>query len=593
MCLGIFYGCVFMLDEKSGNSLERINYKKGLKILYSFILPYKKNFIKAIVLFVLSTIIRISGPLFIKQIIDYAISRRDIKFLILMSLFYLFFNGIYFILNYTSLMIMIKNGQRLVADLKNKIYSHLLNMDIYYFLYNNPGKLSSRILSDSTAVYDIFTEMSVSIFVDIIIFISVFSIMAYYNLTLTLLLIPVIIIIVLIILFFVKKSQSMFIDVRKRIADLTSFLSESLNFLSTIKVYSIEDKMKEKFEVKNSEKFIKTLLAEYISIIFFLTITLFDPISKSIIFSYGGVKVLNSTLSIGTLVMFILYVAQLFEPLFRFSEYVSTIQKSFAGVERINRILSLKPQIVGGEKYIDSFKDSIVFDDVWMKYPESDWILKGVNFKLQKGKTLAIVGKTGSGKTTIVNLLFRFYDYQKGSIKIDSIEIKDINLKSLRHKIGLVQQDLYLFPATLRDNLRLMDGEIDDDRIYYAIKTLELEDFYKKYSLDYFIKEKGKNLSAGEKQIISLTRSLVLDQEILILDEATSSIDPYTEKIITGAIKKIMKYKTMIIIAHRLSTIESSDYIAFLHNGKIVEYGNHNELMKLKGFYYNFYQLQL
>ncbi|HOJ86909.1 MAG TPA: ABC transporter ATP-binding protein, partial [Elusimicrobiales bacterium] len=493
----------------------------------------------------------------------------------------------------SSLILLIKNGQNLIYDLKNKIYSHILSLDIDYFSYNNPGKLAARVQSDTTSVYDIFTEISITIFVDIIIFITVFSIMAYHNLELTLLLIPVIISIVILITIFIKKSQKLFIDVRKKIAELTSFLSENLNFMSSIRVFSIEDKINEKLELANREKFLKTVAAEYMAILFFLTIMLFDPISKSVIFSYGGVKVLNSYMTIGTVVMFVLYVGQLFEPLFRFSEYVSTLQKSFAAVERVNQILSLKTNLIDGKKYLDKFDSEIRFSDVWMKYPSSDWILKGISFSLPKGKTIAIVGRTGGGKTTIANLIFRFYDYQKGKIMIDGTDIKEINIKSLRKKIGLVQQDMYLFPASLKDNLRLMDLSIDEDKINYAIKTLELEEFYKKHKLDFFIMEKGANLSVGEKQIISITRTLVLDQEIIILDEATSNVDPYTERIITNAVKNVMKHKTMIVIAHRLSTIEKADFIAFLNEGKIVEFGNHKELMELKGYYYNFYRLQL
>ncbi len=585
----------FMISESLEETplKEKINYSKGIKVLYSFARKYKKNFLKAIILFIITTVIRLSGPLFIKQIIDVAIKNKDIKYLFIMTFGYLGINIVYFTLNYSSLILLIKNGQNLIYDLKNKIYSHILSLDIDYFSYNNPGKLAARVQSDTTSVYDIFTEISITIFVDIIIFITVFSIMAYHNLELTLLLIPVIISIIILITIFIKKSQKLFIDVRKKIAELTSFLSENLNFMSSIRVFSIEDKINEKLELANREKFLKTVAAEYMAILFFLTIMLFDPISKSVIFSYGGVKVLNSYMTIGTVVMFVLYVGQLFEPLFRFSEYVSTLQKSFAAVERVNQILSVKTNLIDGKKYLDKFDNEIRFSDVWMKYPSSDWILKGISFSLPKGKTVAIVGRTGGGKTTIANLIFRFYDYQKGKITIDGTDIKEINIKSLRKKIGLVQQDMYLFPASLKDNLRLMDLSIDEDKINYAIKTLELEEFYKKHKLDFFIMEKGANLSVGEKQIISITRTLVLDQEIIILDEATSNVDPYTERIITNAVKNVMKHKTMIVIAHRLSTIEKADFIAFLNEGKIVEFGNHKELMELKGCYYNFYRLQL
>ncbi|MEF3279618.1 MAG: ABC transporter ATP-binding protein/permease [Elusimicrobiota bacterium] len=580
------------MEEIQELGKEKINYKKVLKTLYLFALNYKYAFIKALVFFIFTTFLRLLGPLFIKQIIDVALKNKDSRYLIILTSIYLVVNLCFFAFNYTALIILIKTGQKLVFDLKNKIYSHILSFDMDYFSYNNPGKLAARVQSDTTSVYEIFTETSITIFIDIIIFATIFSIMMYHSVSLSIVLIPVIIAIMGLIYLFVTKSQSLFINVRKKIAELTSFLSEKIAFLSTIKVYGIENEIKKKFDKVNYEKFIKTVLAEYMAIFFFLTIMLFDPISKSIIFGYGGIKVLNSTISVGTVVMFVLYVGQLFEPLFRFSEYVSIIQKSFAGVERINQIFSLKGSIPEGDKYIDSFKDCIEFKNVWMKYPGSDWILKEISFVLPKGKTIAIVGRTGGGKTTIANLLFRFYDYQKGKILIDGVDIKEINIKSLRKNIGLVQQDMYLFPATIKDNLRLMDSSIDESKINYAIKTLELEDFYKRHRLDKYIVEKGANLSVGEKQIISLTRTLVLNQEIIILDEATSNVDPYTERIITNAIKNTMKHKTMIIIAHRLSTIKSANIIAFLNNGRIMEMGTHDELIKKKGYYYNYCTLQ-
>ncbi|MBP7796701.1 MAG: ABC transporter ATP-binding protein [Elusimicrobiales bacterium] len=579
-------------NNESEELKEKINYKKDFKVIYSIAKDYKSSFIKAILLFIFTTILRLLGPLFIKEIIDVAVKNSDFRYLFIITSAYLIVNIVYFIVNYKSLNLLIRTGQRLVYDLKNKLYAHILNLDVDYFSYNNPGKLASRVQNDTTAVYDLFTETSVTIFVDVVIFVTVFIIMAYNSLSLTLILVPMILIIMVIIYIFVSKSQKLFVEVRKKISDLTSFLSENLNFMSTIRVFGIEDKINEKFFNVNFEKFDKTVIAEYMSVLFGLTIMLFDPVSKATIFGYGGIKVLDSSLSIGTVVMFVLYMGQLFEPLFRFSEQISIIQKSFAAVERITRILSLTPKVIGGEKYISRFSDKLEFKNLWMKYPESDWILKGINITLPRGKSLAIVGRTGGGKTTVANLIFRFYDYQKGSIKIDGIELKEINIKSLRKNIGLVQQDMYLFPGTIKDNLRLMDDSIEDEKIFYAIKTLELEDFYKKHKLDSLIMEKGANLSVGEKQIISITRTLVLDQEIIILDEATSNVDPYTERIITNAIRNVMKHKTMIIIAHRLMTIRDVDYIAFLNNGEIVEFGSHNELIDKKGYYYNYYSLQ-
>ena len=572
---------------------EKINYKHSIKLIYKFGLKYKNKFLKAFFLFLITNIIRILSPLIIKQIIDVSIKNKDLSYFFELMLIYFFLNFIFFILSYQSLVILIKNGQLLISELKNSVYKKILGIDIDYFSKNNPGKLAARIQSDTSSLYEVFTEMSISIFVDIFVFIAIFLIMAYNNFKITLILFPVVLFMFALTYFYIVKTQKYFIDVRRKIADLTAFLSENIGFINLIKIFGVKDVIEEKHNDVNYKKFEKVFFIEMIASIFFITITLLDPLSKTIIFGYGGIKVLNNEVTIGLLVMFILYIGQLFEPIFRFSEYLSIIQKSFASAQRINSILNEKNKIITGDKYIEEFNNEIVFDDVWMKYDSSDWILKGISFKLKKGKNIAIVGRTGEGKTTLVNVLLRFYDYQKGSIKIDGIELKDISFNSLRRIIGMVWQDVYLFPGSVMDNLKMMDDDIDDEKVFYSIKTLGLGEYYRKININKTVKEKGANLSAGEKQIVSITRAMVLNQNIIIFDEATSNIDPYTEKIITDSIKKLMKHKTIIIIAHRLSTIENSDNIVFLHNGKIVEFGTHNELMEKKNYYYNFYNYLL
>lgn len=569
-------------------SKEKIHYKKVFRLLTSLIVPYKKVFVNLFLSFTIATVLRMSGPLIIKHIIDYAIKSGVVTYVILGASVFLTANFLFFIINYYAFVKLINTSQRIIQHLKSRLYEHILSFDMDYFTKNSPGKIAARVQNDTNSVYEIFSEVSITIFIDLIMFLTVFSIMFYHNKELTLLLLPMIMLAFLFIVIFVKKTQSMFVEIRKRIAHLTSAISEFLNIHSVIRLNMVEDKINERFEKVNYDKFIKTISAEYVVILFFLTILFLDPLSKATIFGYGGIKVLDSQMSIGTVVMFVLYIGQLFEPLFRFSEYVGIVQRSFAALERVNNLFETKPSFKEGRFFIDSF-DYIEFKDVWMRYPQSSWVLKGLSFRLDKGKTLAIVGRTGEGKSTIANVIFRFYDYQKGNVIINGIELKDININSLRRRIGFVQQTMYLFPVSLRDNLRFMDEEIDDERIYYAIEVLGLREFYQKHPLDMEIKERGSNLSVGEKQIISLTRALVLDQDLIILDEATSNVDPYTEALINQAIKKIMKYKSLIIIAHRLSTVINSDYIAFLKDGRFVEYGTHEELLKLQGEYYTYF----
>ncbi len=583
------------MDDYDLDKKEKIDYKSSFRLICSLLKPYKKNLYTAFFYLILSTGTSLLIPLLAKYAIDEGIKKKNLKYLLIIMSAYLINTLFFLLMNYLSSMKLIETGQDLILGLKKKLYDHLLNLDIDYYSKNPVGKIMARIQSDTSALYELFTQTVVSIFKDILLFIAIFVIMFYSNAKLAKILLPIVIFIAIIVKIFIDKSSSIFVSVRKIISEISGFISERLNSISTIQTFNKEKQEEETLDKLNIKKFNAALRGEFYSIIFFMTIIMFDPISKALIFAYGGSNVIAGTLSIGALIMFILYVGQLFEPIFMFSEHISIIQKSFSAGHRINNILSTKPRIVNVENpvYLDSFSKSIKFENVHMKYQEdTDWIIRNLSFEIPKGKAIAVAGKTGGGKTTITNILLRFNDYQKGNVYIDGIELKKTNIKSIRKLIGLVQQDIYLFPGTVAENLKLMDKNIDDSRLDYAIKTLELEYFYKKHPLNKKITEKGNNLSQGEKQIISLTRSMVLDQEILCLDEATSNIDPYTERMLTRAIKNMMKHKTVFIIAHRLSTIESADNIIFLHNGEIAEEGTHEELMAKKGHYFKYYSLQ-
>jgi ABC-type multidrug transport system fused ATPase/permease subunit len=318
-------------------------------------------------------------------------------------------------------------------------------------------------------------------------------------------------------------------------------------------------------------------------------------VSIAAILGVGGSWALQGTLTIGTLVLFILYIDKLFEPLFSISENVSIVQRAFSAGHRIHGILERRPAITDAPHphFIRSITQGIEFRNVWMRYADdAPWALKDVSFTLPRGKSLAIVGETGGGKTTVTNLLFKFYTPQKGSILIDGADLAGISLNSLRTSIGLVHQDIYLFPGTIMENLKLMDAAIPDAMVHDAIRTVGLEAFFRKHGLDKQIVEKGANLSAGEKQVIALARAMVLDQEVLVFDEATSHIDPYTERVINAAMERLLSRKTMIIIAHRLSTIRNADNILLVSEGAIKESGTHAELLAKGGIYSRYYKLQ-
>ena len=598
VCVGVFLQN-FKLKNTTmrhpGEIEDKINYKATFKLVFSLMKPHKLKFFAAFAYLIISTSINLANPIIIKYILDTAIPTKNKYALALAVLFYFINTVLFLIVNYLLAMKLIIAGQEIITKLKNKMVKHLLNLDMSYYSENPVGRLTARVESDTEALYQLFTETAVTIFKDIFMLGAVFTIMAFYNLKLTMILLPVFPVVFLFVWRFGKKTSPMFVKVRKITAEISAFVTEHLNGISVVQAFGQEKFISKKSDEINEKKFKTELKAERLVVVFFTTILLLQPFSIAAVFGFGGMWFIEKEITIGILIMFILYLDKLFEPIFRFSEHISIIQKSFSAGHRISEIFKVKQGIRDIERphYISCLQKSIEFKNVCMRYDEdSNWVLKNVSFELGKGKSLAIVGETGGGKTTITNLLFRFYTPQKGSILIDGTDINTISMQSIRSVLGLVQQDMYLFPGTIMDNLKLMDEKVPDSKVYDAIDKIKLKDFFKKHSLNKKVVEKGANLSIGEKQVISLARAMVLDQDILVLDEATSHMDPYTEKTVTNAIKNLAKHKTLIIIAHRLSTIKNADNILLLSDGEIKEEGNHQTLIKAKGLYWKFYELQ-
>ncbi|HAH31491.1 MAG TPA: hypothetical protein DCL44_04150 [Elusimicrobia bacterium] len=581
--------------DESQDQKEKINYKATFRMLSGLMLPEKRGFAVAGVWLMFSSALNLLSPIIAKYIIDKAIPAKDYR-LVILSVTALFLNFLLFLVfNYSLRMGLVRTGQQIMTTLKKNMLRHMLSLDLPFYAKYPVGRLMARVQSDTASLYELFTETSITIFRDILMFFVTFGILAFFSLKLTLLLMSVLPFVMVVSMIFLHKSSTMFVTVRKLASEISGFLSEHVSAIALLQAYNREAMTAGKLNAVNKRKFNAELSAEVMSIFFYMAVILLSPISLAMILGAGGGWALQGTISIGTLVMFILYVDKLFEPVFRLSEHISIIQRSFSAGHRIARIMELRPAITdtAHPHFIHSMRESIEFRDVWMKYgPEDPWVVKGISFTLRKGKSLAIVGETGGGKTTITNLLFKFYSPQKGRILIDGTDISEISLKSLRTAIGLVQQDIYLFPGTIMQNLKLMDDTVPDALVHDAIKTIGLDAFFKHHSLTKQIVEKGMNLSAGEKQVISLVRAMVLNQEVLALDEATSHIDPYTERLINTAMQRLIKHKTMIVIAHRLSTIKNADEIILISEGEVKERGTHEALMAQEGIYAKFYKLQ-
>ncbi|MBI4352245.1 MAG: ABC transporter ATP-binding protein [Elusimicrobia bacterium] len=574
---------------------EKINYRSTFRLLLGFILPERKGFSAAFAWLLLSTAFNLLTPIIAKHIIDKAIPARDTSLLAL-SVAALFLNSVSFLAaNYMLRMRLIRTGQKIMTDLKKRMLAHMLALDLPFYAEFPVGRLTARVQADASTLYELFTETTVNIFRDLLMFIVTFGVMFYFSPRLTLLLCAALPFVVVFSSVFLRRSSALFVTVRKLASEISGFLTEHINAAGLLQAFNREAMTAAKLEEINKRKFDTELKGELMMIVFFMSIIMISPLSIAMILGVGGGWAIEGKLTIGTLIMFILYIDKLFEPIFSVSEHVSIIQRSFSAGHRIHKILERKPAITDPPKphFIRNIKDKIEFRDVWMRYTDdAQWVLKDISFTLPRGKSLAIVGETGGGKTTVTNLLFKFYVPNKGRILIDGTDLSEISLNSLRTSIGLVQQDIYLFPGTIMQNLKLMDEAIPDAMVHDAIKSVGLEQFFRRHGLNKVIADKGANLSAGEKQVIALARAMVLNQEVLVFDEATSHIDPYTERLINTAMQRLISHKTMIIIAHRLSTIRNADNILLVSEGEIKESGTHDELLAKGGTYSRFYKLQ-
>lgn len=574
---------------------EKINYKAAFRLLYGLIKTRKRPFLIAFVYMSAATLLNLLIPIIAKYVIDTALPAKDPRALLLATGVYLATTLLFLYFNYLQVLQLARAGQGLIVELKHRILAHMLTLDLEFYSATPVGRLNARVQSDTSTLYALFTNTVITIVNDMMMFVVVFFVMAYYNLELTLMLVPMFPVLAVIGWVFVKVTSPMFVRVRKIAAEVPGFLTEQLNGVGVLQAFSREADTSLKMEALNQKKFTAEINVELYTVVFFLSIVLLHPAATAAVFYFGGHLALEGRLTVGVIVMFILYLGYLFEPIFRFSEHLSIIQRSFSAGHRIAKILELRPTLTEPEKprFLATVRDSIEFRNVWMRYKEeAGWVLKDVSFTLPRGRSLAILGETGGGKTTVTSLLFRFYDFQKGHIEIDGTDLRKLSLGSLRSAIGLVQQDIYLFPGTVMDNLKLMDTSIPDSRVHDAIRLMGIEAFFKKHPLDKKVKEKGANLSIGEKQVISLARAMVLDQEVLVLDEATSNMDPHTERLITTAIKNLLRHKTVIIIAHRLSTVRNADRVMMISGGEVKELGTHDELLAQGGLYSKYYRLQ-
>ncbi|MDA3860767.1 MAG: ABC transporter ATP-binding protein [Melioribacteraceae bacterium] len=579
-------------DEILGKAYD----SKLMKRLLSYVKPYKKYVVAAIFVNIVVAALGAIRPYLTKIAIDDYIVNSNYDGLVTISAILfgtLIFQAIaqYFLTYYTQLM-----GQNIIYDLRVKLFAHVQKLALKYFDKTPIGRIVTRVTNDVESLNELFASGIVMIFSDIFIIIWILIFMFAMEWELTLVSLSVLPFLIYATFLFRRKVRESYRDVRFQLARLNSYMQEHITGMSIIQLFSKEKKEKTNFAEINDAHKIANINSIFYFAVFFPIVEMLSSGAVALIIWYGGGNVIQGTMTIGVLFAFIQYTEMFFRPIRDLSEKYNIMQTAMASSERIFKLLDNDTIIENptSPKAINNFTGNVDFKNVWFAYNKEEYVLKDISFSVNTGETVAIVGATGAGKSSIINLLNRFYDVNKGSILVDGIDIRDISKEDLRNHISIVLQDVFLFSGTIASNINLGDSSITEEQIINASKTVGAHGFISKLPEKYnaVVKEKGATLSVGQKQLISFARALAFNPQILILDEATSSVDTETEILIQKAIEKLLKGRTSIVIAHRLSTIQNSDKIIVLHKGEIKEVGTHQQLLSKKGIYFKLYQLQ-
>lgn len=501
------------------------------------------------------------------------------------------------LISYFQSILLQKTGQQIIYNMRKETFEHIEKLSAEQLNDIPVGKLVTRVTSDTDALNDLYTNVIVNLISNILTIVGVFVAMLIVNVRLTLYVILVCPVVLTASIIFRKLSRKAHRDVRGKVSEMNAFLSENISGMKITQVFNQEEKKYNEFHNKNEELKRSSLREITVFAVFRPFIYILYLLTTMIVLWFGSKEAMVSgAISFSIIVIFYEYIERFFNPLQQLAEQFNVLQSAFASSERIFDILDTKPVIVDSSDAIelDKIEGNVEFKNVWFSYIPNEWILKDVSFKINKNDTVAFVGATGSGKTTILSLIVRNYDIQKGEILIDGIDIKKIKISSLRKHIGQMLQDVFLFSGTISSNIKMRDEDISDEEVREACEYVNADKMIDKLPDKYndIVKERGNNFSSGQRQLISFARTVVHKPQIMILDEATANIDTETEKVIQNSLQKMFSIGTMLIVAHRLSTIQKANNIIVLQKGEIIEQGTHQELLKNKGHYYSLYKLQ-
>lgn len=566
-----------------------------LKRLLGYLRPYRLVVLLAFLLIAAQSLLELCGPWLVKLAIDEHIARGDEAGLLPLAALYLLVLVLAFGTRFAQLYLLTMTGQRIVLDLRKQIFDHLLRLHVGFFDRTPVGKMMTRVTSDVDAINELFTSGVVTVFGDLMTLLGIMGALLLLNWRLALVTFAVLPLFFLLTDWFRRGARQSFRDVRGWVARLNAFLQEHLSGMAVVQLFSRERRALSEFEAVNRGHADANLRSIFYYAVFYPGIDLLAALAAALILLFGGQRVLEGTLTLGALVAFIQYSERFWRPISDLSEKFNVLQAAMASSERIFGLLDTPAEVTppARPRPLPEVRGRVAFENVSFAYQAGRPVLQDVSFTVEPGRSLALVGATGAGKTSVISLLTRFYDVDAGRITLDGVDIRELDPAVLRGSLALVLQDVHLFSGTVRSNIAL-GSPIPDERVRAAARAVGAERFVEALPGGYGaeVRERGATLSVGQKQLLSFARALAHDPRVLILDEATSSIDTETEQLIQEALGVLLRGRTAIVIAHRLSTIQHVDEILVLHKGRVRERGSHAELLARRGLYWRLYQLQ-